>query len=148
MQAELDLEAGAGPRVSPFVGVAEGGALLQRAGFALPVADADTVETTYADAPALMREVRGMGEANALLGRRKAFTRRGTMARAAALYAETFAAPEARVRASFEIVTLTGWAPDASQPQPLKPGSARARLADALGTVEYAAGDKARPRRD
>ena len=83
-----------------------------------------------------------------MLGRRKTFTRRGTMARAAALYAERFAAPEGRVRASFEILTLTGWAPDASQPQPLRPGSARARLADALGTVEHPAGDKARPRRD
>ena len=148
VQAEVEIEAGAGPRVSPFVEVAEAGALLQRAGFALPVADADAVEATYADAPALMRELRGMGEGNAMLGRRAAFTRRRTMARAAALYAEAFAAPEGRVRASFEIVTLTGWAPDPSQPQPLAPGSAGARLADALGTVEHAAGDKARPRRD
>lgn len=147
VQAEVDEERGAGPRVSPFVEVAEAGALLQRAGFALPVADTDTVEATYADAPALMRELRGMGEANAMLARRKAFTRRQTMARAAALYVERFAAPGGRVRASFEILTLTGWAPDASQPQPLKPGSARTRLADALGTVEHRAGDKARPRR-
>jgi len=145
VQAEIEEQAGAGPRVSPFVEVAEAGALLQRAGFAMPVADADTVETSYADAPALMRELRGMGEANAVIGRRTAFTGRRTMARAAALYAEAFAAPEGRVRASFEIVTLTGWAPDASQPQPLKPGSARTRLADALGTAEHSAGDKAQP---
>ena len=146
-RAEIEEVAGAGPRVSPFVEVAEAGALLQRAGFALPVADADTIEVTYADASALMRELRGMGEANAMAERRKAFTRRATMERAAALYAETFAAPEGRVRARFEIVTLTGWAPDASQPKPLKPGSARTRLADALGTVEHSAGDKARPRK-
>jgi SAM-dependent methyltransferase len=148
VQAELEMEAGAGPRVSPFVEVAEAGALLHRAGFALPVADADTVETTYADAPALMLEVRGMGEANAMLGRRKAFTRGRTLARAAALYADGFAAPQGRVRASFEILTLTGWAPHPAQPQPLAPGSAQARLADALGTTEHPAGDKARPRRD
>ena len=147
VRAELDEEGGAGPRVSPFVEVAEAGALLQRAGFAMPVADADTVEATYADAPALMREIRGMGEANAVLGRRKTFTRRRTMARAAVLYAEGFAAPGGRVHASFELLTLTGWAPDASQPQPLAPGSAKTRLADALGTVEHSAGDKARPRR-
>ena len=146
-RAEVAEEGGAGPRVSPFVEVAEAGALLQRAGFTLTVADADTIEVTYADASALMRELRGMGEANAMAERRNTFTRRHTMARAEAAYAESFAAFEGRVRARFEIVTLTGWAPDPSQPKPLQPGSARTRLADALGTVERSAGDTARPRK-
>jgi hypothetical protein len=125
----------------------EAGALLQRAGFALPVVDADTVTVSYPDALALMRDLRAMGEANALSERRRAFSRRGVLLRAAARYAERFADAAGRVPATFRIVTLTAWAPHAAQPKPLRPGSAAARLAEALGAVEAPAGDRAAPRR-
>src|SRR6185437_8753429 len=130
MAAEIEEEGGASPRVSPFADARQLGALLQRAGFAMPVVDSDRVVATYPDALALMRELRTMGESNALAERRRSFTRRNTLARAAAIYA-----------ASFEIVTLTAWAPHASQPKPLRPGSARTRLADALGAAERPAGE-------
>ena len=143
LEAELAEEGGAGPRVSPFADVPDLGMLLQRAGFALPVVDGDTIEVTYADALALMRDLRAMGEANATLERRRSFSRRATLARAAALYAERCAGSDGRVVARFEIITLTGWAPHESQPKPLRPGSATARLADALGTAERPAGDRA-----
>lgn len=132
MQAEIEIEGGASPRLSPFVDVRDAGALLQRAGFALPVVDSDLITVTYPDALALMRDLRGMAESNALIARRKSFSRRTTLLRAAALYAERFAAPDGRIPASFQIVTLTGWKPHARQQQPLKPGSAAARLAEAL----------------
>ncbi len=141
--AESESGLGATPHVSPMVGTYDGAALLQRAGFALPVADAERVTVTYRDAFALMRELRGMGEGNALLGRHKGFTRRSTMLRMAQIYAERFSEPDGRIRATFEFVMLTGWRPDPSQQQPLKPGSAKLRLADALGTTEHKAGDKA-----
>lgn len=141
--AESELATGASPHVAPMVGTYDGAALLQRAGFALPVADAERITVTYADAFALMRDLRGMGEANALLGRRKGFTPRASLLRMAQIYAEHFAAPDGRIRATFEFVMLTGWRPDASQQQPLKPGSAKLRLADALGVKEHKAGDKA-----
>ncbi len=146
MEAELAEEGGASPRVAPFAELRDTGGLLQRAGFALPVADADRLTVSYPDALALMRELRAMGESNVLIERRRGFTRRATLARAAAIYAEKFADSDGRVRASFEIVTLTGWAPHPCQPQALKPGSATTRLADALGTEERPAGDKARPK--
>jgi hypothetical protein len=145
MEAEIDGEGGASPRVSPFADLRDLGALLQRAGFALPVADADMIEATYPDALALMRDLRAMGEGNAVLERRKSFTRRATLARAAALYAARNSRADGRVPATFQLVTLTGWAPHASQPQALRPGSAAARLADALGTEERSTGDRARP---
>src|SRR5205085_3994597 len=110
------------------------GGLLQRAGFAMPVVDSDRLTVTYPDALALMRELRLMGEGNAVVERRRNFSRRGTLLRAAALYGERFGQADGRVPASFEILTLTGWVPHESQPQPLRPGSARTRLASALGT--------------
>src|SRR5579883_330453 len=143
MEAELAEEGGASPRVSPVADVRDLGMLLQRAGFALPVVDSERVTVTYPDALALMRDLRAMGETNAVVERRRGFTRRSTLARAAALYAERHGRPDGRIAARFEIITLTAWAPHESQPKPLKPGSARARLAEALGTEEKPAGEKA-----
>ncbi len=146
MEAELADEAGASPRVSPFAEVREAGGLLQRAGFALPVADVDTIPVSYPNALALMRELRAMGESNALVERRRTLTRRATLARATAIYEERFGQADGRVPATFQVITLTAWAPHPCQPKALAPGSARRRLADALGTEERSAGDKARPK--
>ena len=142
MEAELEEEGGASPRVSPFADLRDLGHLLQRAGFALPVVDTDAVEVTYADALALMRDLRAMGETNAVTERRRGFTRRATIARAVERYAALFARPDSRIPAHFEIVTMTAWAPHPSQPRPLAPGSARTRLAAALGTAEHPTGEK------
>lgn len=147
IEAELAEEGGASPRVSPTVDLADAAGLLQRAGFAMPVADADTITVTYPDFSALLRDLRGMGETNALTARRRTPLRRATFARAAALYAERFARADGRLPATFEILYLTGWAPAPSQPKPLAPGSAAHRLAEALGTTEFSAGDRAAPRR-
>ena len=136
MQAEIEIEGGASPRVSPFADVRDAGALLQRAGFALPVVDRDEITASYENPLALMRDLRLMGEANAVGERRGGFSRRETLLRAAAIYEEAGQDKEGRVPASFEIIYLTGWAPDASQPKPLRPGTAQTRLADALETVE------------
>jgi SAM-dependent methyltransferase len=135
-QAECELEGGVSPRVAPFVAIREAGGLLQRAGFALPVADSEVLTVRYADAIGLMRDLRAMGMTNALTERRRRPTRRATLLRTAQIYAERFADADGRIRASFELVWLLGWAPHESQQKPLKPGSASARLADALGTVE------------
>ena len=143
--AEGAAEGGVGPRVSPFADVRDAGHLLQRAGFALPMVDADTITVTYPDAFALMRELRGMGEANALRERRKTFTRRATMMAAAEVYTERFGDAEGRIPATFQVLWLTAWAPDASQRKPLAPGSAKSRLADALDATECPAGEKAKP---
>jgi NADH dehydrogenase [ubiquinone] 1 alpha subcomplex assembly factor 5 len=143
MEAELAEQGGAGPRVSPFADIRDLGQLLQRAGFALPVVDSDIVTVTYADALALMRDLRAMGESNAVCERRRGFTRRATLLGAVRRYAELFAGPDGRIPASFEIITLTAWAPHAGQQRPLRPGSAAARLATALGTTEQSAGEKA-----
>jgi SAM-dependent methyltransferase len=143
LEAELVEEGGAGPRVSPFADMRDLGGLLQRAGFALPVVDGDTLTVTYADAFALMRDLRGMGETNAVRERRRSFTRRGTLFRAAALYRERYGQPDGRIPATFQVIYLTGWAPHESQPKPLRPGSAAARLADALNATERPAGEKA-----
>jgi SAM-dependent methyltransferase len=137
IEAETEQEGGASPRVMPMGDIRDYGALLQRAGFALPVADADIVTVTYASPLGLLRDLRGMGAANMLRARRNTFLRRGTLARAMAIYQERFAAPNGRVNASFEIIHLAGWRPHESQQQPLKPGSAAARLADALGVEEH-----------
>lgn len=145
MEAELEVEGGAGPRVSPFVDLRDAGALLQRAGFALPVADLDSITVTYPDALALMRELRGMGETNAVRDRRKGLTRPATLLRAAALYEERFGDGDGRIPATFQVVFLTAWAPDASQQQPLRPGSAKTRLAEALGTEEVGTGEASGP---
>jgi SAM-dependent methyltransferase len=141
--AEADVEGGASPRVAPFVDVRELGALLQRAGFALPVTDVDRLIVRYASPLALMHDLRKMGAANALVERRRTPLRRATLRRMLEIYGERFSDPDGRVRASFEIVWLSGWAPHASQQKPLAPGSAKTRLADALGARERSAGEKA-----
>jgi hypothetical protein len=141
--AEAEIEGGISPRVAPFVDVREMGALLQRAGFALPVTDVDRLTVRYPSAFALMQDLRRMGATNILAERRRRPLRRATLLRMAELYAQTFADPDGRLRATFDIVWLSGWAPHASQQQPLRPGSAAARLADALGVAERSAGEKA-----
>jgi SAM-dependent methyltransferase len=138
MAAELDAEGGAGPRVSPFADVRDGGDLLTRAGFALPVADLDTIPVSFESALHLMRDLRAMGETNAVAERRKGISRRRTLMDAAARYP---AGIDGRVTATFEIVFLAGWAPGPGQPRALRPGTARARLADHLGAREHPAGD-------
>ncbi|SFI74349.1 methyltransferase domain-containing protein [Albimonas pacifica] len=141
-EAEAATTGGLSPRISPMGEIRAMGALLQRAGLAMPVADVDRIETSYADSLALMRELRAMGEANALHARNRAPLRRELLARACAIHAERRPAEGGRVAAAFEIVTLTGWAPGPDQPQARRPGSAVARLADALGTTERPTGDK------
>ncbi|MBS0363417.1 MAG: methyltransferase domain-containing protein [Proteobacteria bacterium] len=136
-QAEDELWGGAGSRVSPFADSADAAGLLQRAGFALPVADVDRVNVSYEHPLKLFADLRQMGETNALADRHPRALTRGLIARASEIYAERFAGPDGRVPATFEIVTLTGWAPHESQQQPLRPGSAKMRLADALGTTEH-----------
>jgi SAM-dependent methyltransferase len=134
--AELEIEGGVSPRVAPFVDVRDMGSLLQRAGFALPVTDLDRVTVRYATPFALVEDLRRMGATNPLAERRRTPTRRATAMRMAEIYVERFADPDGRVRATFDIVWVSGWAPDPGQQQPLKPGSAKVRLADALGTSE------------
>lgn len=141
--AEAELEGGASPRIAPFADVRDFGALLQRAGFAMPVSDADLVQVTYASPLALMQELRAMGGTNVLRARSKRPLRRATLERADQIYRARFPADGGRVRATFEIIHLTGWAPAPSQPKPLRPGSAKARLADALGVEEHSAGERA-----
>ena len=145
--AESEVTGGAAPRVAPFAAVRDLGGLLQRAGLALSVADSDRLAVRYRDPFALMNEIRAMGGANAPATGPGRPMRRDVLRRTAEVYAERFADPDGRIRATFEIVYLTGWAPHESQPKPLAPGSARTRLADALGTVERTAGDKAGPPR-
>ena len=145
IEAEVEVKGGASPRISPFADTRDGAGLLQRAGFALPVADAETVTVTYGDALGLMRDLGGMGESNATRARSDRFAGRELFGRAAALYAERHREKEGRIAARFRLLFLTGWAPAGSQQQPLRPGSARGRLADALGTVERKAGERARP---
>jgi len=142
-EAESEIEGGVSPRVAPFADLRELGALLQRAGFALPVTDVDRLTVRYASPLALMHDLRRMGAANPLVHRRRLLLRRATLARTAEVYAARFSDDDGRVRATFEIVHVSGWAPHESQQQPLAPGSARTRLADALGTSERSAGEKA-----
>ncbi len=142
-EAEAEMEDGISPRVAPFADLRELGSLLQRAGFALPVTDVDRLTVRYASPLALMHDLRRMGAANPLRDRRRRPLRRTTLLRMAEIYASRFADPDHRIRATFEIIYLSGWAPHESQQQPLAPGSARTRLADALGTSERSAGEKA-----
>ena len=142
-EAESDIEGGVSPRVAPFADLRDLGALLQRAGFALPVTDVDRVTVRYDSVYGLMHDLRRMGATNALLARRRTPLKRATLRRLAEIYAQRFADDDGRVRATFEIVWLSGWAPHPDQQQPLKPGSAKARLADALGTSEISTGEKA-----
>ena len=142
-EAEAEVEGGVSPRVAPFADLRDLGALLQRAGFALPVTDVDRITVRYASPLALMHDLRRMGAGNALTERRRAPLRRATLRRLIEIYAGRFADPDGRIRATFEIVWLSGWAPHHSQQQPLAPGSAKTRLADALRTQEISAGEKA-----
>jgi len=134
--AEAEIEDGISPRVVPFSDVRDMGGLLQRAGFALPVTDVDRVTARYASPISLMHDLRRMGATNALLERSRRPLRRATLTRMMEIYAERFADRDGRIRATFEIVWLSGWAPHESQQKPLAPGSARQRLADVLGTKE------------
>lgn len=134
MAAEIEVEGGMSPRVSPFATVQDLGSLLGRAGFALPVLDTDTITVSYPDAFKLMADLRAMGEAGAVAGRRKQFTREDTILRAASYYREKFADADQqdRIPATFDIVTMTAWAPGPNQPQPLEPGSGEINLSLAL----------------
>jgi SAM-dependent methyltransferase len=131
-EAEAECEGGVSPRVAPFADLREVGALLQRAGFALPVTDVDSVIVRYDNAFALMQDLRRMGATNVMVERRRTPTRTTTMMRMAQIYTSRFADPDGRIRATFDIVWLSGWAPHASQPKPLKPGSAKASLEAAV----------------
>jgi SAM-dependent methyltransferase len=135
-EAESQVTGGLSPRVLPMGEIRDLGGLLGRAGFALPVADSFTKTVLYNDALHLMRDLRAMGEGNALHARLRRPTRRGVLLRAAEIYHDRFATPEGRIPATFEIICLTGWAPHDSQQKPLRPGSAAARLADALNAAE------------
>ncbi len=145
-QVESRLRGGLSPRVAPMLELRDAGSLLQRAGLALPVADTDRLTVTYSDILALMRDLRAMGEGNALAGRDRRIPPRALFAEAAALYAESYPAAEdpERIRATIELVHLSGWAPAEDQPKPLRPGSATARLAEALGTGERPLRDNSR----
>lgn len=131
--AETELTGGAAPRISPFADVRDAGALLQRTGFALPVADLETLTVRYATMFDLLRDLRAMGSTNALVQRSRRPARRRLFMRAAEIYAERFADPDGRVRATFRIVWLSGWAPHESQQKPLAPGSAEVSLSRILG---------------
>lgn len=142
MQAELDISGGVSPRVSPFADVRDLGGLMQRAGFALPVVDSDLITVTYDNMFRLIADLRGMGETNMILEQSRKIPPRALFMRAAELYQEKYANEDGRVDATFQIFYMHGWAPDESQPKPLRPGSAKARLADALDSKEVEAGDK------
>ncbi len=144
-EAELEVSGGASPRISPFVDLRDAGALLQRAGFALPVVDGDAITVRYENAFRLMQDLRGMGESNALAAMARGGTRRSVLTLAAEIYQARHGGPDGRIPASFRIVYLTGWAPDPSQQQPVRRGSATARLADALDSEERPAGEKPPP---
>ena len=141
--AESEVEGGVSPRVAPFADLRDIGALLQRAGFALPVTDIDRVTVRYSDPLALMHDLRRMAATNAMIERRRTPLKRATLKRMFEIYAERFSDPDGRVRATFEIIWLSGWTPHESQQKPLQPGSAKTRLADALKMTELPAGEKA-----
>ncbi|MEL6980552.1 MAG: SAM-dependent methyltransferase [Pseudomonadota bacterium] len=142
-EAEAAVEGGLSPRVAPMGEIRELGALLQRAGLAMPVADSETLTLWHESPLHLMREIRAIGETNALSDRRRNALRRATLGQALARYADLGARKDGKTPATVELVTLTGWAPAASQPKALRPGSAASRLADALGAEERPAGEKA-----
>ena len=142
IEAESELTGGAGPRVSPFADLQDIAGLLQRAGFALPAADRDVVTVRYGEPMKLLADLRAMGETSALRERNPRGLSRRILARAFEIYRERYSDEDNRVRATFEILTATGWSPHESQPKPLKPGSAKLRLAHALNTEERSAGEK------
>ncbi len=135
-QAEIEVTGGLSPRVAPMAELRDLGALLQRAGLALPVADAASLTAEYRDLVHLMHDLRAMGETNVLSNRLRHTTRRQVFDRAQQIYNDHFATRDGKLPATFELICLTGWSPDDSQPKPLRPGSAQTRLADALGTDE------------
>ena len=145
MEAELAVTGGVAPRISPMADLRDAAGLLQRAGFALPVADRDMLTVAYPDVLALMRDLSRMGETNAVRMRSGRALRRDVLAETVRLYEKRHAIAQGRVRASFEVLYLSGWAPAATQQQPLRPGQAKLRLADALGGDERPAGDVALP---
>lgn len=142
LQAEDEVSGGASFRVSPFADAIDAAGLLQRSGFALPVADVDRVKVRYGHPIELLRDLRRMGETSVLLDRSRKPLSRRVLLRAMEIYVERFAEADGRVPATFEIVAVTGWAPHDSQQKPLRPGSAKMRLADALGTTEQPTGEK------
>lgn len=141
-QAETELGQGPRHRVSPFADAQDGAQLLQRARFALPVADSDVITVRYDTIFGLFRDLKAMGETAAFAKRPESPLTRAIIARAGDIYARNYCDDDGRIRATFEIITLTGWSPHSSQQQPLKPGSAKMRLAEALGTTEIASGEK------
>jgi SAM-dependent methyltransferase len=143
-EAEVAVTGGLSPRVLPMAEIRDLGALLQRAGFALPVADSLARVVSYRDTLHLMADLRAMGEGNALAERGRQFTPRAVFAEAESIYREAFGTEDGRIPATFETIFLTGWAPHESQQKPLRPGSAAARLADALKTEEHKLGDPPR----
>lgn len=145
--AETEIRGGASPRVAPFIELRDMGSLLQRAGLALPVSDTDRLTVAYPSMFELMADLRAMGAANVLIERSRQPLTRAILTRAAEIYAQRFSRSDGRVMATFEIITATGWKPHESQQKPLRPGTAQARLADALGTREISAGEKAQPKR-
>jgi hypothetical protein len=140
--AQAEIEDGVSPRIIPFVDVRAAGALLQRAGFALPVTDLDRISVRYESPLALMHDLRAMGATNPMVERSRRPLKRSTLKRMMEVYAERFADHDKRIRATFDIVWLSGWAPHSSQQKPLAPGSAQQRLADVLGVKESSAGEK------
>lgn len=142
IEAESELTGGAGPRIAPFAALQDVADLLQRAGYALPAADRDVVTVRYGEPMRLLADLRAMGETAALKQRSPRGLSRRILARAFEIYRARFADPDGRLRATFEILTATGWAPHASQQKPLRPGSAKTRLADALGVQEQSTGEK------
>lgn len=145
--AESEARGGASPRVSPFADVRDLGGLLQRAGFALPVADVERTVVRYASFATLIEDLRALGETNVLAERSRRPLPRAVLAKAIEHYTERHADADGKLRATFDIIYLTGWSPHESQQKPLAPGSARVRLADALGTKERPAGEPAQPPR-
>jgi len=143
-EAETEVEGGLSPRIAPMGEIRDLGGLIQRAGFALPVADSISMTVTYETPLHLMQDLRAMGETNVMHSRRKTPLRRETLMRALDIYIEHFALSDGRIPATFEIIYLTGWAPSVTQQKPLRPGSAQTRLADALGIPEIDAGEKAK----
>lgn len=149
LEAEEEIEGGVSPRVAPFADVRSYGALLQRAGFALPVTDTEELEVIYPSPRALMQEIRALGGGNVLVARSKKPLSRRVLMRAEDLYRSRYGTPDGKIAATFQFVFMSGWAPDPSQQKPLKPGSAQSRLADALNTTEQPGGAKASfPRTD
>jgi SAM-dependent methyltransferase len=141
--AEAEIESGVSPRVIPLLDVRAAGTLLQRAGFALPVVDLDHVTVRYDSPLALMHDLRALGATNSMIERSRRPLKRALLTRMMEIYSARFSDPDGRLRATFDIVWLSGWAPHPSQQKPLPPGTARQRLADALGAKEYSAGEKA-----